>query len=108
MPYTSDYLATCSADSEIKFWKLPEKVADIPSLQPLQTLKGNSKKVNLLAWNPSAQGILASSAIDKSIRVFDVLTGTQLTGLEVAAKDYCISLEWNTNGKLLGSSWKDK
>lgn len=61
-----------------------------------------------MAWNPSAQGILASSSIDKSIRVFDVLTGTQLTGLEVAAKDYCISLEWNTNGKLLGSSWKDK
>lgn len=77
MPYTVDYLATCSADACIKVWKLPEQgsSAKISELVPIASLTDRIDKSNLIAFNPVAQGILASSSTgEKAIRVHDVHT----------------------------------
>ena len=73
MPYNNNHLATCSSDGLIKFWELPDDVKAMTNLQPLLTLLGHTKKVNLLTWSSGVKGLLASSCIDYSLKLWDVL-----------------------------------
>ncbi len=61
-----------TASGEIRFWHLPESIEGLANLQPLLELKGHTKKVNLLSFNPGTAGLLASGSNDRTLRVWDV------------------------------------
>lgn len=98
-------MATSSVDNSIKVWNIPENFTqDIT--QETTTLYGHEKKVNLLQWNPTAAFVLASGGYDSTVRVWDVQKGESLVSTATAQAP--ISLEWNFNGSLIGTTWNDK
>lgn len=64
------------------------------------------KKVNLVTFNPTSEFVLASCSHDNTVKVWNVQKPDQ--NYSIACNDPCLSLEWNTNGSLLGTVWKDK
>lgn len=50
--------------------------------------------------------MLASCSHDNTVKVWNVQKPEQ--NLSYGCNDPCLSLEWNWNGSLLGTVWKDK
>jgi coronin-1B/1C/6 len=107
-PYNDSYLATCSDDATIKIWQIPE---DAPLKEDItvcsSTLYGHSRKVNLIGFNDAAEGILASTSLDYTMKIWDVQKGEVKLNLTGPA-EYCIGFEWGFNSDLIASTWKDK
>lgn len=107
MPFTDNILATAGSDSKVKIWKIPEEInQDITQCE--STLNGHAGKCTMLCFNQAAQGILASTAYDKIVCVWDIMKSSNLYSIQGSQKDYATCIDWNQNGSLLASTWKDK
>ncbi|NXC43015.1 CORO7 protein, partial [Penelope pileata] len=104
-PFDQLLLATGSADETVKVWRLPEDGQELPSSAGL-TLGPGRGPVDMLQFHPTADGVLASGA-GKQVTVWDVGQQQPLTALE-AHGDQLQSLSWKRDGRLLGTSCKDK
>lgn len=102
-PYNNSLLATASEDANIHFWQIPEEMTK-DLTEPLSILKG-LKKINLLDFNQTSEGILASSSIDGFLRVWDANMGEVKHQINIDG-DHAVSMLWNSDGNLLGSTWK--
>jgi len=71
------------------------------------TLKGHGKKMHLLRWHPTVNNILASSAWDKTVKLWDVTTAQEISSFENFA-DNTFSICWNQTGGLLAVTDKKK
>eukprot|EP01087_Luapelamoeba_hula_P012555 TRINITY_DN3504_c1_g1_i2.p1 TRINITY_DN3504_c1_g1~~TRINITY_DN3504_c1_g1_i2.p1 ORF type:complete len:959 (+),score=181.75 TRINITY_DN3504_c1_g1_i2:34-2910(+) len=110
-PFSDTVLATASEDTTIKVWNANYNaegrvVEEASVAEPTAVLRGHKRRVDALRWNPTAEGILASGSMDKSIRVWDVKTQTEKYVHEFP--DAVFSLDWNYNGSLLATTTKDK
>ncbi|NXI61983.1 CORO7 protein, partial [Anseranas semipalmata] len=104
-PFDQLLLATGSADETVKVWRLPESGQDLPGSAGL-TLGPGGCPVDALQFHPTADGVLASGA-GKRVTVWDVGQQQPLTALE-SHGDQLQSLSWKQDGRLLGTSCKDK
>ncbi|KAM9179564.1 coronin-7-like isoform 1-T1 [Mergus octosetaceus] len=104
-PFDQLLLATGSADETVKVWRLPESGQDLPSSAGL-TLGPGGGPVDVLQFHPTADGVLASGA-GKRVTVWDVGQQQPLAALE-SHGDQLQSLAWKRDGRLLGTSCKDK
>ncbi|XP_074741593.1 coronin-7 isoform X2 [Strix uralensis] len=104
-PFDQLLLATGSADEMVKVWRLPESGQDMPSGAGL-TLGPGGGPVDVLQFHPTADGVLASGA-GKQVTVWDVGQQQPLTALD-SHGDQLQSLAWKRDGRLLGTSCKDK
>ncbi|KAM7091849.1 coronin-7-like isoform 4-T4 [Ciconia maguari] len=104
-PFDQLLLATGSADETVKVWRLPESGQDMPGGAGL-TLGPMGSPVDVLQFHPTADGILASGA-GKRVTVWDVGQQQPLTALD-SHGDQLQSLAWKPDGRLLGTSCKDK
>lgn len=104
-PFDQLLLATGSADETVKVWRLPEGSQDLPSSAGL-TLGPGGGPVDVLQFHPTADGVLASGA-GKRVTVWDVGQQQPLAALEPHG-DQLQSLSWKRDGRLLGTSCKDK
>ncbi|XP_054698701.1 coronin-7-like isoform X2 [Grus americana] len=104
-PFDQLLLATGSADEMVKVWRLPESGQDLPGSAGL-TLKSGGGPVDALQFHPTADGVLASGA-GKRVTVWDVGRQQPLTALD-SHGDQLQSLTWKRDGRLLGTSCKDK
>ncbi|XP_040430556.1 coronin-7-like isoform X1 [Cygnus olor] len=104
-PFDQLLLATGSADETVKVWRLPESGQDLPSSAGL-TLGPGGGPVDVLQFHPTADGVLASGA-GKRVTVWDVGQQQPLAALE-SHGDQLQSLSWKRDGRLLGTSCKDK
>uniref|UniRef100_A0A493TLI7 Coronin n=1 Tax=Anas platyrhynchos platyrhynchos TaxID=8840 RepID=A0A493TLI7_ANAPP len=104
-PFDQLLLATGSADETVKVWRLPESGQDVPSSAGL-TLGPGGGPVDVLQFHPTADGVLASGA-GKRVTVWDVGQQQPLAALEPHG-DQLQSLAWKRDGRLLGTSCKDK
>ncbi len=76
-------MATCSADSLVNIWNIPSEIKkDIE--KPILSLSGHGKKVTLLSFNQTAEGILATTGIDRLIKIWDVCAGKENYSIEGA------------------------
>jgi len=48
---------------------------NLATATPLNILYGHKKKINLIEFNPTSEGILASSSYDSTIKIWDVAEG---------------------------------
>ncbi|XP_066833634.1 coronin-7 isoform X2 [Anser cygnoides] len=104
-PFDQLLLATGSADETVKVWRLPEGGQDLPSSAGL-TLGPGGGPVDVLQFHPTVDGVLASGA-GKRVTVWDVGQQQPLAALEPHG-DQLQSLSWKRDGRLLGTSCKDK
>ncbi|KAM9599471.1 coronin-7-like isoform 3-T3 [Morphnus guianensis] len=104
-PFDQLLLATGSADEMVKVWRLPESGQDMPSNAGL-TLGPGGGPVDMLQFHPTADGVLASGA-GKRVTIWDVVQQQPLTALG-SHEDQLQSLAWKRDGRLLGTSCKDK
>jgi coronin-1B/1C/6 len=60
-------------DSTVKLWDIPNDFSPSAPLSAHSALfKGHTKKVDVVKFNPVAEGVLASASGDKTIRLWDV------------------------------------
>jgi WD40 repeat protein len=89
-------LAAGCSDGKIQMWR---------SHKPTITLNGHSGPVSSLVF--SSAGTLASGSEDKTVRVWDGITGKQLW-MSDAHKDGILAIAFSSDAKKLASASKDK
>ena len=73
-----------------------------------KTLKGHTSLVDSVAWNPDkSKQQLASGSWDKTIKIWDTVTGQVLQTLQGHARTV-YSVAWSPNGNQLASGSYDK
>lgn len=101
-PFNPSQVCTGTDDSKIVICDLPdigeeskeEKEATAPTAH-----KGHKKRVTLVRWHPTANGVLASTGWDMTVKVWDISGGVANSSFELDKKPF--SLAWNTTGSLL-------
>jgi len=99
-------LATASEDCTVKVSVIPEEGVEKVT-EANATLEGHQKKLALLHFHPGANNILASSAFDNTIKVWDIEKSQAIFSIE-EHPDLPQSFEWNENGSLMATTCKDK
>lgn len=61
----------------------------------------------MVTFNPTSEFVLASCSHDNTVKVWNVQKPDQNLTYS-GQNDPCLSLEWNWNGSLIGTVWKDK
>lgn len=112
-PFDQQRCVSCSNDSDIYVWDIPEnfniygKLDDVSDFQePCKILSDHSKKVLQVLYHPIAKDILASTSMDKTVKIWNVATGEAIYSIE--HPDWVTSISFNYNGKYLATCCKDK
>ena len=71
-PFHENMLGTASGDTTLTLWAMPELPLQAHSEECAAVLKGHSKKVMLMKWNPSAEYTIGSTSLNGGVRVWDV------------------------------------
>lgn len=91
-------LASGGADQAVLVW-------DANAGKLLQTLKGHGAAITALAWAPGSSTVLASSAAERTIHVWNVSTGK--TTKKLQALTDVVSLAWSPDSALLAGGQSD-
>jgi coronin-1B/1C/6 len=54
-------------------------------MKTISNLQGHHKKVTLVKFNPTAANVLASTAADASVKIWDIERGEELSSCEAEA-----------------------
>jgi coronin-1B/1C/6 len=103
-PFHDHLLASASEDGKIQLWMIPEDGLTQHITQEDMALAGHSKKVMNIKWHNSVEGLLASSSIDNTVKVWDVNQGK--CAYTFNFKSNSTSLQWNPKGNMLGTMIK--
>ena len=95
-----ELIASCSADTSIKLWKIGAGPA-----AETASLVGHSGSVEALAWHPDGSS-LASGGADGSIRLWDAASGGLQAKL-AAHRDEVTTLAFDMSGRWLYSGSRD-
>jgi hypothetical protein len=105
-PFLDNLLATASEDCTIRITVIPEEgVEKVTEANAI--LEGHQKKLALVHFHPAANNILASSAFDNTVKVWDIEKSAALFSID-EHPDLPQSFEWNENGSLIATTCKDK
>lgn len=118
-PFHNGLLATASGDATIKLWQLPEDgettaSSPLPSMTEADaslTIASNRHSVRTVDFHPVVQGLLASTAQDNTIKLFDVNAGgCELTSvtLPIGEGAMTANVSFNLNGGLISVACKDR
>ncbi|KAL8940970.1 MAG: hypothetical protein Q9211_002017 [Gyalolechia sp. 1 TL-2023] len=98
-PNTEMYISA-AADGTIRIWSLPAG-------KPLRTLLGHLAGISTLAWSPDSR-TLASGSDDKSIRLWDAVTGKAYPLRLLGHHNYIYSIAFSPKGNMLVSGSYDE
>nr|CDS34686.2 coronin 1B [Hymenolepis microstoma] len=105
-PHNNDIIASASDDCTVKIWEIPEGGIGKDSLtDAIATLIGHQRRVYLVQWHPTAQGIIVSTGADNCVILWDSLTQSQLISVEFPNLVTCLSFSYN--GSKLAACCKD-
>ncbi|KAL6928714.1 hypothetical protein ACO0SA_002043 [Hanseniaspora valbyensis] len=112
-PFNQQRCVSCSNDSDIFVWDIPEdfniygKLDDVTDFQePVRVLNAHTKKVLQVLYHPIAKDILASTSMDKTVKIWNIATGEVIYSIE--HPEWVTSISFNYNGKYLATCCKDK
>jgi len=109
-PFDPSLLLTGSDDCTCKIWRLPpdgptelfdENWAD-------GTLNGHNNGIRTINFNPVAENIVATSAMDIAVKTWDIGTQTEVSSISFECPETMANLSWNYNGSLLAAMGKDR
>ncbi|KAH7731691.1 Protein COR-1 d [Aphelenchoides avenae] len=106
-PFNDNVIASCSEDTTAKVWLIPEGGLARTLSEPVVELCGHQKRVNTLAWHPTANNILLTAGGENKLLMWNVGTGEAL--LEIAGHpDMIWSVCFNYDGSQFVTTCKDK
>ena len=91
------WLATAGKDNVIRIW-------DSSNGKPVKELLGHSAAINSLAFSPD-NAKLASGSVDKSVRVFDIISGKEFSHADTMTEISAVT--WVLGGKQLATGGGD-
>lgn len=116
-PFDDSMFASASEDTTIKIWSIPEdfEPTDESGLakpgtditESLVDLIGHKKKVTMVRYHPSASNILASTAADGTVKIWDVEKSEAISSYD-DLPDLAQDIVWDYRGDLYATSCKDK
>jgi len=77
-PFDDNMIASCSDDSTIKVWNIPDGGLTANITEPLVDLRGHGRKVTLVRYNPTVANVLASCSGDMTVKIWDVEKGAEI------------------------------
>jgi len=116
-PFDDSMFASASEDTTIKIWSIPDDFeptdesgmakpgADIT--ESLVDLLGHKKKVTLVRYHPSAANILASTAADGTVKIWDIEKSEAVSSYD-DLPDLAQDIVWDYCGDQYATSCKDK
>jgi len=106
-PFHDAIVCTGGDDGKGMIWGIPPGGLKETQAEPLVTLTGHQKKINVVRFHPTAEHVVATGSADNFIKVWDAETGTDKTSIEDHPQNIN-DLIWSYDGSLLLSSCKDK
>ncbi|WP_019506832.1 NB-ARC domain-containing protein [Pleurocapsa sp. PCC 7319] len=103
-----EYLAIGDTKGEVHLWQVAPWRSPFGQWQSqsLLTFQGHTSWVVSLAWSPNGN-MLASSSYDKTIRLWNPLTGHCVKTL-TGHTNWVLSIAWSPDGKMLASGGDDQ
>ncbi|KAF3915404.1 Coronin [Arthrobotrys entomopaga] len=111
-PFHDDLVASGSDDGKVFIWRVPQDFTlhveeeSLVDVQPLIRLSGHPRKVGHVLFNPSAEGVLATSSGDFTVKIWDVEAGQ--AKLTLRHPEIVQSLSYSADGGLLVTTNRDK
>jgi WD40 repeat protein len=106
-PFNESLIASASEDCNVCICGIPEGGLKENLMTPLQTLTAHKRKVGTVNFHPCANNILATSASDTTVKLWDIEKGDEMFSIG-GHTDIVQSVSWNLNGSLLCSACRDK
>uniref|UniRef100_A0A0R3RGK9 Coronin n=1 Tax=Elaeophora elaphi TaxID=1147741 RepID=A0A0R3RGK9_9BILA len=106
-PFNDNVIASCSEDTTCKIWLIPQNGLIRTISEPVVELCGHQKRVNTLAWHPTASNILLTAGGENKLLIWNVGTGDAI--LEISGHpDMIWSVSFNYDGSRFVTTSKDK
>jgi WD40 repeat protein len=106
-PFNDSLVASASEDCNVCICAIPEGGLKDNISSATQVLSGHKRKAGTVNFHPCANNILASSASDTTVKIWDIEKGDELFSIG-GHSDIVQSCSWNINGSLLASACRDK
>lgn len=106
-PYDDGLLATCSYDSTIKLWRIPEEGITLSGVQNAEiVLQTGRSRVENVVFNPAVDCVLAS-ATDRVLQLWDLVSQAAIS-TNSKHGEVVQSLSWKADGSQIISSGRDR
>lgn len=106
-PFNEQLIASCSEDCNVCITQIPEEGVKANITEAVQVLRGHKRKVGTVNFHPSANNVLATSASDFTVKLWDIEKGDEMFSVS-GHTDIVQSCSWNKDGSLIASACRDK
>ncbi|XP_075063663.1 coronin-2B isoform X1 [Mixophyes fleayi] len=106
-PFIENIIASCSEDSSVRIWEIPDDGLKGNMTEAVLELYGHSRRVGLIEWHPTANNILFSAGYDYKILIWNLDDGEAVKMIDCHT-DVILCMSFNTDGSLLATTCKDK
>lgn len=106
-PFNDNLIATGGEDCYIKLSQIPEGGLKENLTTAAVSFAGHEKKITNLRWHPTANNILTSASHDRTVKLWDASTGSEVLSYD-GFEDTVFNFDYNRNGSQLAVISKDK
>ncbi|KAB1257209.1 Coronin-2B [Camelus dromedarius] len=106
-PFIDNIIASCSEDTSVRIWEVPEGGLKRNMTEALLELHGHSRRVGLVEWHPTANNVLFSAGYDYKVLIWNLDVGEPVKMIDCHS-DVILCMSFNTDGSLLTTTCKDK
>jgi len=107
-PFNDNMLLTASEDQKMMLWEIPDAGYKAHQKEPVLELKGHSKKVTFCTFNHSANGIVASTGFDSTVKTWNMNDQEEVFSIDLPEGAMVNHMKWNHTGDLIAVTCKDK
>jgi len=112
-PFHSNIMATASDDSSVKIWQLNETTGvstELLEKDACASLNSHSHSVRTCNFHPTVSGLLFTTSLDLTVRLFDINSGSEVGMLDAGLSEggTVSNLTFNFDGSLVAIATKDR